>query len=95
MKDQRRRKSWDGPKHADHDRLLEKHNRVGEVWEDDDGWVYFIVSDPTISVFEYEGRPFQFKHTTFVVSPDGPKELPLYETRERPFELSEILKRIA
>jgi hypothetical protein len=96
VRDQRRRDTWDGPKHPDHDAVLAEHDRVGQVWEDNDGWVYFIIADPTVSVYEHHGRPFQFKHTTFVVAPDSMTESwPLYETCHRPFEVSEILKRIA
>lgn len=95
MRDQRRRETWDGPKHADHDRLVAEHRRSGQVWEDTDGWVFFIVSEPIVTMYEFDGRPFQFKHTTFVVAEDAPQEWALYETCHRPFEISEIMERIA
>ncbi len=92
----RRLDCWDEPKHGDHDRLLEFFNRVGQVWEDEDGWIYFIVGAPKVSTYEVSGRPFQYEHVVFVIDSEGnPMDWHLFETNDRPLELSESINRLA
>lgn len=88
-----RRAEWDGPKHPEHDGLVALAERTGQVWEDVDGWIYFIVGSPEITCYEWNGRPFQYRHKVFVINSLGEHQddWPLFETEDRPLELSELI----
>ncbi len=79
---------WEGPKHPDYDSGVAKLNRTGQVWEDEDGWVYYIVGAPAVIAYESDGKPFQFKHAIVVVTDDEDlsREWSLFETTHRPLE---------
>ncbi len=86
---------WEGAKHRDHDELMELFNRVGQVWEDEDGWIYFIVGEPKVATYEMDGRPFQYEHAVLVIDSEGnSKDWPLFETNDRPLELTESIDRL-
>jgi len=88
---------WNGPKHVEHDGLLALFDRTGQVWEDDDGWIYFVVGSPQVAIFEDDGKPFQYEHKVFVIADDWSivDNWPLFETNDRPLETVGIIKRLA
>ncbi len=98
MKRRERLKEWDGPKHPEHDDLLTLAERTGQVWEDLEGWVYFIVGSPVVTCYDFDGRPVQYRHKVYVINSLGihQDDWPLYETNDRPLEISGLeLTRLA
>ena len=87
MKDRRRVYEWPGPKHPDHDRIMQDFDRTGQIWEDDEDWTYFVVSSPTIAAYCVEGKPIAFTHELVALDAEGQRvEWHLAETLERPLE---------
>lgn len=76
--------------------MLALFDRQGQVWEDSDGWIYYIVASPRVSTFDLDGKPFQFCHETLVIEGDElRRDWPLYETEDRPLEHNEAITRLA
>lgn len=88
---------WTGPKHPDHDGLLILMDRTGQVWEDSDGWIYFIVGEPKVACFDLDGRPFQYEHKVLVMNHEGElqHDWPLFETNDRPLETNTEIARLS
>lgn len=93
MRERKRLKEWDGPKHPEHDGLLFLAERTGQVWEDIEGWIYFIVGSPVVTCYDYNGRPVQYQQKVLVMNSHGElqENWPLFETNDRPLEMSNLL----
>lgn len=82
-----------GPKHPEHDSIVERVRRVGQVWEDDDGWIFFVVGDPVCTAWEENGLPIRFRHGTLTMDERGDiVEWPLEETVDRPLEVTHHMR---
>lgn len=87
---------WTGPKHPECDGLLTLFDRTGQVWEDDDGWIFFIVGAHRVATYYRDGKPFQYEHKVFVINSQGESaEWPLFETNDRTLEMNDAIHRLA
>ena len=92
----RRLARWDGPKHPEHDRLVALIERCGQVWEDSDGWIFFVVGRPMIVTYEENGRPFHYEQPVYVIDDDARlADWHLFETNDRPLEVNPQFTRLA
>lgn len=87
---------WYGPKHRDHDATMKEMDRAHQVWEDDDGWTYFVLGPPVVVTYDGEGRPTYFNHPTLTVDHHGEVvDWPFDEHIDRKLEHNERFKRLA
>jgi hypothetical protein len=86
--------TWNSTPHPDSKTIIANLTRIGQVWEDVDGWVFYVIGPPSVAAYEHDGRPFQLNHPVFVISSDGCMiDWALFETVDRPLELKH--KRLA
>lgn len=89
----RRVYDYDGSKQPEHQAAAARVARLGQVWEDEDGWVFFVVGEAKCVVWHEDGGPITFRHGTLTMDEHGNVvDFPLEETIDRPLEVTHFVR---